>query len=87
MVLLDLAMPLLNGVEAARQIAREVPAARVLILSSYNDHEHFRQAVEAGVAGYLQKESSSDVLLETVRETHRGEACFSPSLLNELLKT
>src|SRR3989454_4268996 len=52
-VLLDLAMPLLNGVEAARQIAHEVPSARVLILSSYSDDEHLRQAVEAGVAGYL----------------------------------
>src|SRR5437588_7284995 len=70
-VLLDLAMPLLNGVEAARQIAREVPTARVLILSSYSDDEHLRRAVEAGVAGYLNKETGSEVLLETVRETHR----------------
>src|ERR1043166_2105623 len=63
-VLLDLAMPLLNGVEAARQIAQEAPRARVLILSSYNDDEHLRRAVEAGVAGYLMKESAGDDLLE-----------------------
>ncbi len=86
-VLLDLAMPLLNGVEAARQIARAVPTARVLILSSYSDDEHLRSAVEAGVAGYLQKESSSDVLLESVRGTHRGEALFSPPLSSHLLET
>ena len=86
-VLLDLAMPLLNGVEAARQIARAVPTARVLILSSYSDDEHLRGAVEAGVAGYLQKESSSDILLETVRGTHRGEALFSPPLSSHLLET
>src|SRR5689334_24301781 len=52
-VLMDLAMPLLNGVEAARQIAHEAPRTRVLILSSYSDDEHLRRAVEAGVAGYL----------------------------------
>jgi DNA-binding NarL/FixJ family response regulator len=85
-VVLDVAMPLLNGVEAARQIAREVPGARVLILSSYSDDEHLRQAVEAGAAGYLRKETSSDVLLETVRGTQRGEAVFSAPLFKRLLK-
>ena len=85
-VLLDLAMPLLNGVEAARQIARKVPAARVLILSSYTDDEHLRQAVEAGAAGYLMKETGVDDLLETVRGLHNGEARFSPPLLNHLSK-
>src|SRR6185503_14573232 len=48
-VLLDLAMPILNGVEAARQIAHEVPTARILILSSYSDGQQVRQAIEAGV--------------------------------------
>src|SRR4051812_12974120 len=55
-VLMDLAMPLLNGVEAARQIAHHSPDVRVLILSSYDDDEHFRAALGAGVAGYLLKE-------------------------------
>jgi DNA-binding NarL/FixJ family response regulator len=86
-VLLDLAMPLLNGVEAARQIAREVPAARVLILSSYDDDAHLRQAVEAGAAGYLTKDSAGDGLLASVRQTSNGEASFSPPLNNHLLKT
>ena len=83
-VLLDLAMPLLNGVEAARQIAHEVPSARVLILSSYSDAHHLRQAVEAGVAGYLMKESAGDELLEAIRETRNGGAVFSPALLRRL---
>jgi DNA-binding NarL/FixJ family response regulator len=85
-VLLDLAMPLLNGIEAARQIAREVPTARVLILSSYNDAQHVRHAVELGVAGYLMKQFSSEQLLEAVRETANGGAYFSPPLFNHLLK-
>jgi DNA-binding NarL/FixJ family response regulator len=85
-VVLDLAMPLLNGVEAARQIAREAPRSRVLILTNYNDDDHLRQAVEAGVAGYLMKESAGDDLLKAVRETYEGGASFSPPMLNGLLK-
>jgi DNA-binding NarL/FixJ family response regulator len=85
-VLLDLAMRLLNGVEAARQIAREVPTARVLILSSYSDGQHVRQAVAAGVAGYLMKQSAGTDLLQAIRETASGGAFFSPPVLRHLLK-
>jgi DNA-binding NarL/FixJ family response regulator len=84
-VLMDFAMPLLNGVEAARQIAQEVPTARVLILSSYSDDLHLRQAVSAGVAGFLTKDSAATDLLEAIRETHKGAAFFSPRLLHQLL--
>ena|ERR1035438_8805212 len=52
-VLLDLAMPVLNGLVAARQIAKEAPAAKVLILSAYSDDQYVKHAVEAGAAGYL----------------------------------
>lgn len=85
-VLLDHAMPLLNGMQAARQIAREAPTTRVLILSAYSDAQHLLQAVDAGVAGYVMKESAGDQLLEAVRETANGGAYFSPPLLNHLLK-
>ena len=85
-VLLDLAMPLLNGVEAARHIAHKVPTAKVLILSSYSDAQHVRQAIAAGVAGYLMKQSAGADLLEAIRETAGGGAYFSPPLLNHLLK-
>jgi len=85
-VVLDLAMPLLNGVEATRQIAQESPKAAVLILSTYHDGHHLRQAVEAGAAGYLMKESAAADLLEAVRETGNGGAFFSPSLLQLMVK-
>jgi DNA-binding NarL/FixJ family response regulator len=85
-VLLDLAMPRLNGIQAARQIAWEVPTARVLILSSYSDREHFRQAVEAGVAGYVMKETAGDEVVEAIRAADRGTAFFSPLLLKHLVK-
>src|ERR1043166_5830689 len=83
-VLLDLAMPVLNGIEAARQIAHEVPSARVLILSSYNDGHRLRQAVEAGAAGYLMKETGADSLLAALRGARNGAAFFNPLFLGEI---
>lgn len=85
-VLLDLAMPVLNGVEAARQIADEAPSARVLILSTYNDVQHLQQAVEAGAAGYLMKEAAGDDLLQAIRAARDGTVFFSPPVLKNLLK-
>lgn len=85
-VLMDIAMPLLNGVEAARRIAREVPAAKVLILSSYNDDQHVEQALEAGVAGYLMKETASTDLLRAIHEVRKGNAFFSPPIARRLLR-
>jgi len=79
-VLMDIAMPLLNGVEAARRIAREVPATRVLILSTYSDEQHLQQAVKAGAAGYLMKQTASRDLLRAIRETCEGKAFFSPAM-------
>ena len=79
-VLMDLAMPLLNGVEATRQIAREVPAAKVLILSSYHDDQHVLQAVAAGAAGYVMKETAANDLFWAIREAFMGNAFFSPAI-------
>jgi DNA-binding NarL/FixJ family response regulator len=83
-VLMDLGMPRLNGIQAARQILHETPRARVLALSSYDDEQHVREAVEAGIAGYVLKQSDGDDLLEAIREIARGNAYFSPGVLNHL---
>jgi DNA-binding NarL/FixJ family response regulator len=85
-VLLDIAMPLLNGVQAARQIAHEVPAAKVLMLSSYNDRQHFMQALEAGVSGYVMKETAGSELLEAIRAVASGEAFFSAPMMKHLVE-
>src|SRR3954469_12147264 len=85
-VLMDIAMPQLNGVEATRRIVREVPSAKVLILSSYNDDQHVQQAVGAGAAGYIMKETASTDLLRAIRETSRGNAFFSPPIARRLLR-
>jgi DNA-binding NarL/FixJ family response regulator len=85
-ILLDCAMPLLNGLETTRQLTAELPTAKVLMLSSYHDAEHLQRAVEAGAAGYLTKETAARDLLEAVRETRNGGASFSPAVSNHLLK-
>jgi len=83
--LLDLAMPLLNGVEAARQIVSEVPSTKVLMLSGYTDDQHVRQAMQAGATGYLVKHTGSQDLLRAVREVAQGNAFISPSICQRLM--
>jgi len=85
-VLMDLSMPLLNGVEATRQITRERPGTKVIVLSTYSDDEHVQQALEAGAAGYLMKETASKDLLRAIQEARKGNAFFSPVIAMRLLK-
>ena len=85
-VLMDLAMPLLNGVEATRRIIRERPTTEVIILSSYSDDGHVQQALEAGASGYIMKETASKDLLRAVREARKGSAYFSPPIAMRLVK-
>jgi DNA-binding NarL/FixJ family response regulator len=81
---IDIAMPVLNGLEATRQITRSVPGTKVLILSSYSDDEYVQQLTEAGAAGYLVKQTAANDLLKAIREAHRGNAYFSPAIAKRL---
>ncbi len=83
-VLMDIAMPLLNGLEATRRILKAVPATRVLILSAHGDDEYIRQVVMLGAAGYLIKQTSADLLSRAIREVQKGNTFFSPSIANRL---
>jgi DNA-binding NarL/FixJ family response regulator len=83
-VVMDIAMPVLNGLEATRQITRAVPTAKVLILSSYSEDEYIQQLTEAGAAGYLVKQTAANELLKAIREAHRGNAYFSPAIARRL---
>jgi DNA-binding NarL/FixJ family response regulator len=83
-VVMDIAMPLLNGLEATRQISKQVPTTKVLILSSYSDDEYVQQLTEAGAAGYLVKQTAANDLLKAIREAHKGNAFFSPSIAKRL---
>jgi DNA-binding NarL/FixJ family response regulator len=81
---IDIAMPVLNGIEATRQIMRAMPMTRVLILSSYSDDEYVQQLTEAGASGYLVKQTAANDLLKAIREAHKGNAFFSPSIAKRL---
>ncbi len=85
-VVMDIAMPTLNGLEATRQIIKEVPTARVLALSSYSDDEYVQQLTEAGAAGYLLKQTAAADLIKAVREARKGNAFFSPAISKRLLE-
>ena len=84
-VVLDVAMPVMNGLEATRQIAREVPGTKILVLSSYSDEEYVQQLIEEGAIGYLVKQTAADDLLKAIREAVKGNAFFSPSISKRLL--
>jgi DNA-binding NarL/FixJ family response regulator len=85
-IVMDIAMPNLNGLEATRQITREVPAARLLVLSSYNDDEYVHQVTEAGASGYLLKQTAATDLIKAVREACKGNAFFSPAISRRLVE-
>ena len=77
-VLMDLAMPGLNGLEATRQIVRNVPSVKVLILSSYGEDHQVAQLMEAGAVGYLVKQTAAEDLLKAIRRG-AGRPCVLQS--------
>jgi len=83
-VVIDIAMPLLNGLEATRQILQAVPGTRVLILSAHSDDEYVEQAIKLGAAGYLIKQTSALVLAKAIRAVVSSAAFFGPYLSRRL---
>lgn len=79
-VVMDIAMPLLNGFEASRQIINIAPAAKILILSAYNDDEYIERLMEMGAKGYLVKQSCAQDLSKAIREVTKGNTFFGPSV-------
>jgi DNA-binding NarL/FixJ family response regulator len=83
-VIMDLAMPRLNGAEATRQILKAVPSAKVIVLSTYGDDEHVQQALSAGAAAYLLKQTAAEDVVQAIREVLNGNAYFSPAIAKRL---
>jgi DNA-binding NarL/FixJ family response regulator len=83
-ILMDIAMPVLNGLEATRQILTADPAARVIVLSAHSDDEYIERMNSAGVAGFLEKQTSAEILTKAIREVARGNTFFSPSIAKRL---
>lgn len=79
-VLMDIAMPLLNGLEATRQIKRDQPQINVLILTMHENEEYIRQVLATGAMGYILKDAAARELLGAIRAVYRGEAVLSPAI-------
>jgi DNA-binding NarL/FixJ family response regulator len=83
-IVMDIAMPLLNGLEATRQISKTAPATRILILSAHSDDAYVEQVIALGGAGFLIKQTVADVLPKAIREIAKGNTFFSPSIAKRL---
>lgn len=84
-VLMDLRMPQMGGVEAIRELGRVLPTVRVLVLTTFDTDSDVLPAIEAGATGYLLKDAPKDELIRAVRAAYRGEAVLSPSVASRLL--
>lgn len=85
-VLMDIGMPEVNGLEAVRQVARDFPEVRCIILSMHADEEHVWQALQAGAAGYLVKGCSLEELELAVKSVAQGETYLSPQVSGPVIK-
>lgn len=84
-VVMDISMPDLNGIEGTRQICEELPGTKVLALSMHKDSVYVREILRAGARGYLVKDSEDDDLVRAIRSVHRGEAFLSPAISDAVL--
>lgn len=83
-VVMDIAMPQLNGLEATRQILKAAPGTKVLVLSAHSDDAYVERVIGLGAVGYLIKQTSALVVSKAVREAHKGNQFFSPSIAKRL---
>ena len=84
-VLMDLAMPTMGGLEAARRVRKEFPATKVLVLTQYDDSEYVIPVIEAGARGFVSKMSSSSELASAIQAVYRGQSFLSPSAAAALI--
>jgi DNA-binding NarL/FixJ family response regulator len=83
-IIMDIAMPLLNGLQATRQILKAFPDKKILILSAHSDPEYVEQVVKSGARGYLVKQSSAEVVAHAIRELHKGNQFFAHAIAKRL---
>ena len=85
-VLMDISMPGLNGLEATRQIKKRFPEVKVLILTVHSDEEYIRQILRAGASGYLVKQAAPNELISAIEAIQRGESYLSPSVSKKVVQ-
>src|SRR5262245_8761160 len=85
-ILMDLVMPELDGIEAIRQITSRQPGSRILVLTSFATDEKVFPAIKAGALGYLLKDSNPEELVQAIHQVHRGESSLHPTIARKLLQ-
>lgn len=85
-VIMDIAMPGLGGIEATLAIRKEQPQVRILVLTQYGDREYIRRLLGAGVAGYVLKKSAGAALVDAIRAVHRGGLVLDPEIAREAMQ-
>jgi two-component system, NarL family, response regulator LiaR len=85
-ILMDLLMPGMDGIEATRQITSRQPEARILVLTSFAADNKLFPAIKAGAVGYLLKDSSPEDLVRAIHQVHRGEPALHPTIARKLLQ-
>ncbi|MGB2868598.1 MAG: response regulator transcription factor [Bacteroidota bacterium] len=84
-VLLDISMPILNGVQATQRIKKFNSRIKILVLSMHKDEEYVREVFQAGAAGYILKQTTREDLIRAIKEVHKGNAYLSPSIAKHLV--
>jgi DNA-binding NarL/FixJ family response regulator len=86
-VIMDIAMPRMNGIEAAKRIRKQLPKTKVLILSMYSHEHYIHELLETGVSGYLLKDSSGRDIIKAIRSAMKNETFLSPTISKVLVET
>ena len=84
-ILMDVAMPALSGIEATRRILKAKPTAKIVILSMFLDDDYVAQAIDAGAQGYVLKDSPANELVEAIKAASAGQGWFSPQIRRQLI--
>lgn len=84
-ILMDISMPRMNGVEATRRIKLEQPRIGIVVLTMYEDEEYIFDLVKAGATGYMLKNSDSSQIIKAIRSTYQGESLLQPSVATKIL--
>ncbi len=87
LVIMDIAMPLMNGIEAAKRIRKQLPETKILILSMYSHEHYIHELLETGISGYLLKDSSGRDIISAIKAAMKGETFLSPSISKKVVES
>lgn len=86
-IIMDIAMPLMNGIEAAKRIKKHLPKTKIIILSMYSHENYIHELLETGISGYLLKDSSGRDIIHAIQAAMKNETFLSPSISKKVMDT